>query len=505
MNHAVGQMRNRNSVDFFRPSRTISSMSRSGRFVEVVGSSWNEIGASLAALVVKKSLFAYRYDRAMYDDEPDIQKLWQVELADTARKSMMVATPNAYELCSGFNTVFSLEGAGFSVWELLTLYEVDMFLHEFHYKCRHCKCRIMKGARYICGDCNPTDSGSSSGSDTNSPVKKRAPALKKQKKKPSHTSVCSDCVTTHPYCIECGDSVPLVGTTVLHETSGVGIANKAGCTGFAYRNKDMYMCGQTLEMATDTYNYGRFDTVYKLINTTTDITVLVYDVGCILSPFGINSSRLGMCIFNLYNSDYSLPPYAENEVRVPMASLQWEVLLRGSKDVGDTLAFLRGANGDGGGIKTFTSASFVLAADNDCAVIEVTADKHWVPPVNDDEGEDNQPASVMIGKSNESKCIVRANNCLAGSCLIQSESLPPNISSMQRQADLTESFMLNGNATPSVEWTKAALSTPTIQTDYCLGTIVMEPQELKMHVRFRVGTRISTTLKNGGRWDTFTI
>jgi hypothetical protein len=294
----------------------------------------------------------------------------------------------------------------------------------------------------------------------------------------------------------------LSSSDVLYETSGVGIANKSGCTGFGYRDDSRFFCGQTLEMATDTYNYGRFDTIYKLRNLESGVTVLVYDVGCILSPFGINSGGLALCVFNLYNSDYCLPPYKEASGRVPMAALQWEVLLRGLNSVPETLTFLRKTDG---GIPTFTSASFIIAAKGECSVIEVSADRFWVPHRNDDEHEDDQPAAIRQGALPNSKWIVRANNCLAGSSLREHESLPPNISSRQRQANLTESFVGLGNQAPSLSWAKEALSTATIQTYYCLGTILMDPSNLSLHVRFRVGTRISSTLKDGGIWDVFRI
>lgn len=456
------------------------------RLMNVEGSSWFEIGKDLAEKVSSRSFYAYQFDRAAYCDEPDIKALWTEHLGPMAEKSMAMLTPNAYELCRGFDTVFKIKGDKYSVWELLTLYEVDMFIHEFHYKCSECKHRIMKGPRYVCAHCEPTQPDSS-------------PKKRSRNAKAIPSSICLSCVTTHPGCVACGNT--LEATSVLHETMGIGIANKSGCTGFGYRDDQMFFCGQTLEMATDTYNYGRFDTVYKLHNTESNITVLVYDVGCILSPFGVNSSGLGLCVFNLYNSDYCLPPYAENDYRVPMAALQWEILLRGSHNVNETLSFLRGPANS---LKTFTSASFIVAAADDCSVIEVTANNSWIPALPESETEDNQAPAVFRG-NNGSKWIVRANNCLAGSSLLDTESLPPNISSKDRQADLARSFSTLEGAQPDLDWIMTALSTPTIQTEYCLSTVIMEPEIRKMHVRFRVGTRMSTTLKDGGRWDVFSI
>ena len=483
---------------FFEMPRIIRS---SNRLVEISAPTWHDVGRNLANEVSEKSCFAYRYDRAMYEDEPDIHKLWKEDLAVKAKSSMASRTPLAYDLCCGFDSIFTSRGEGFSVWELLTLYEVDMFLHEFHYKCRYCEKRIMQGVRYLCTDCNPTSTTSGSSTEDDSAKKKRARALKRGTlRNPEHISVCMDCFPAHNLCEDCGYPRTLTPTSVLHETSGVGIANKSGCTGFGYRDDSAYFCGQTLEMATDTYNYGRFDTIYKLNNTSSKVTVLVYDVGCILSPFGINSNRLGLCVFNLYNSDYSLPPYNSSEARVPMASLQWEILLRGSRTVKDAFDFLVAER-----IPTFTSASFIIAADGDTSVIEVTANAHWTPPGADDLTEDNQPSAIMVGKANNSRWICRANNCLAGSCLHKSESLPPNISSKHRQTDLSVSFNDRLSLPIDVAWAKSALSSPTIQTEYCLGTIVMEPMASRMHVRFRVGTRIGTTLKDGGKWEIFTI
>ena len=457
------------------------------RFVEIEGRGWFEVGTKLASVVADKSSFAYEFDRKVYADEPEIRSLWS-EVGKLAEVSMQRLTPNAYDLCRGFQTIFTLNGDGFSVWELLTLYEVDMFLHEFHYKCHMCKRRIMNPPRHICLECAPR-----SGPD--SPV-----TGQKKGKRPTSYSVCADCFTKERNCAYC--SSQLTSTDVLYETSGVGIANKSGCTGFGYRDDSVFICGQTLEMATDTYNYGRFDTIYKLRNLESGITVLVYDVGCILSPFGINSRGLALCVFNLYNSDYCLPPYEKTDRRVPMAALQWEVLLSGLGSVPESLTFLRSANG---GIPTFTSASFIVSAKGECSVIEVSANRYWIPDRTGGEHEDDQPAAVQSGPVPNSKWIVRANNCLAGSSLRDHESLPPNISSRERQANLAESFVGLGNQTPSLSWAKAALSTLTIQTEYCLGTILMDPANLSMHVRFRVGTRISSTLKDGGIWDVFRI
>jgi hypothetical protein len=456
-----------------------------GRHVEISESSWYEVGKSLAEVVHKRSSFAYIYDREIYRDEQDIQKIWKENLALTAETSMKSATPLAFDLCSGFNTVFKTKGEGFSVWELLTLYEVDMFLHEFHYKCRYCLSRIMEAPRYICPGCSQ---------------RVEADDARERKKKMESVSVCRQCSMQHPECPDCKDTPQLVPTSILHETSGLGIANKSGCTGFAYRSNDSHFCGQTLEMATDTYNFGRFDTIYKLTNSTTKVSVLVYDVGCILSPFGLNSKGFALCVFNLYNSDYSLPPYDLADIRVPMASLQWELLLRGTKTVGEGVTFLRSLDSKK---FTFTSASFIMAADGDVNVIEITANNHWIPEMANPELFDDHPSTILIGKDG-TKWIARANNCLAGSCLHSSESLPPNISSKQRQSDLHTSFQELVEE-PTIEWAKNAMSTPTIQTDYCLGTIVMDPKSKIMHVRFRVGTRISTTLKNGGKWESFSI
>ena len=461
------------------------------RFVDITGADWFDIGRSLAEAVADKSSFAYRFDREIYSDENDIKDLWRKGLGPKAKSSMRTATPHAYALCEGFDTIFSSKGEGFSVWELLTLYEVDMFLHEFHYKCEHCKHRIMVSPRYVCADCAPL-----SASDESPAMSTRRTKRIKRR----NVSVCSTCQREHSKCEHC--STDLTPTSVLHETSGLGIANKSGCTGFGYRDESGTFCGQTLEMATDTYNYGRFDTIYRLCNKNTGVSVLVYDVGCILSPFGINSKKLGLCVFNLYNSDYRLPPYGTDEVRVPMAALQWEILLRGSADVTETLDFLRGANG---GIPTFTSASFIVAAAGKCSVIEISANEHWKPSDIDDANQDNQPAILTSRRERNSEWIVRANNCLAGSSLVASESLPPNISSRERQADLQKSFQNLSGAGPDVEWAKTALSTTTIQTEYCLGTIVMEPAKARLHVRFRAGTRISSTLKDGGKWDEFSI
>ena len=461
----------------------------SRRLVNVSGSNWFDVGKELARQVHGKSLFAYKFDREAYTEEKEIQDLWSKQLAPTAKRSMKRLTPNAFELCDGFDSVLSETVGGFNCWELLTLYEVDMYLHEFHYKCHSCKSRIMKGLRYICDGCS---------TKTDSPKKKKqtdptAPI--------GIASVCESCVTENPACAIC--SSPLTSTPVLYETDGLGIANKSGCTGFGFSvSNDTVLCGQTLEMATDTYNYGRFDTIYKLTNSTTGVSVLVYDVGCILSPFGINSAGFGLCVFNLYNSDYSTPPYQDSELRLPMASLQWEVLLRGSRNLDEAVDFLQKA------ACTFTSASFILtsSADRDTTVIEITANNSWIPEEYEAacDNEDNQPPAVLVNSSKNTKVIVRANNCLAGSALKSTESLPPNISSHKRQKDLFDSFQAN-TEWPDVEWLKQALSSETIQTDYCLGTIVMEPQELKMHVRFRVGTRISSTLKNGGKWETFSL
>ena len=459
----------------------------SRRLIEISASNWFEVGKELATRVSAKSLFAYKFDRDAYRDEPDIEQLWTKDLAPKAKKSMKKLTPFAYDLCDGFDSVLSgLEG-GFSCWELLTLYEVDMFLHEFHFKCDLCKKRIIKGLRYMCNACL---------SAPESPKKKRAAEKDSSDK---DRSICQSCYTDKSTCMKC--SSPLDSTEILYETHGLGIANKSGCTGFGHAIASAsVVCGQTLEMATDTYNYGRFDTIYKLTNSTTGVSVLVYDVGCILSPFGINSEGFGLCVFNLYNSDYSLPPYPPSDSRLPMAALQWEVLLRGSKHVNEAVHFLTKT------ASTFTSASFILASavDRDTTVIEITANNHWVPDQRKDHpsDEDNQPPAVLVDQGLGSKVIVRANNCLAGSSVKPSESLPPNISSFKRQRNLFDSFRSNTGSV-SVEWVKQALSTPTIQTDHCLGTIIMEPLELKMHVRFRVGTRISSTLTNGGKWETF--
>ena len=456
------------------------------RLFKVEGETWFDIGRKLAEKVSSRSLFAYQFDRSVYEGEDDIKALWSQHLAPTAERSMAVVTPHAHDLCRGFQTIFGEKGAGYSVWELLTLYEVDMFIHEFHYKCCECKHRIMKGLRYTCSHCKPSHPDSS-------------PKKRGSKSQLVLESVCASCVSSHSDCQVCGE--PLVSTTILHETMGIGIANKSGCTGFGYKSTNRAVCGQTLEMSTDTYNYGRFDTIYRLHNTSTNVEVLVYDVGCILSPFGLNSKGLGLCVFNLYNSDYCLPPYSNSEHRVPMAALQWEILLRGSSDVNQTFSFLRSA---GNNIMTFTSASFIVAAAGDSSVIEVTANKSWIPADPNSATEDSQEAAVCFSPNGD-KWIVRSNNCLAGSSLADTESLPPNISSKDRQADLARSFCTLGETQPTLDWIKDALSTPTIQTEYCLSTVIMEPESRKIHVRFRVGTRMGTTLKDGGRWDVFSI
>lgn len=452
------------------------------RLVEIQGASWREIGNVLAQKVSEKSSFAYKFDREMYCDEADILELWKNNLASHSENSMRLLTPNAFDLCDAFDSVFSTRAKDFSVWELLTLYEVDMFLHEFHYKCRYCTHRIMKAPRYLC-----------SGNKTHETKRSR-------KSIPEPSSVCSNCICDHPNCELCG--IKLEPTATLHETSGLGIANKSGCTGFGYRDDETSFCGQTLEMATDTYNYGRFDTIYKLCNTQTGVSVLVYDVGCILSPFGINSNGLALCVFNLYNSDYALPPYSEH--RVPMAAIQWEILLKGTSHVTDAFSLLADP-----GLKTFTSASFIVAAERETSVIEVSANQHWIPggAADEDDSQDDLAPVVARGSGSisGSRWVIRANNCLAGSSLKELESLPPNISSRDRQKDLENSFSRKENIRKNPDWAKTALSTPTIQTEYCLGTIIMEPESLKMHVRFRKGTRISSTLANGGKWEVFEI
>ncbi len=453
----------------------------------ISGSNWGEIGRRLAEKVADRSTHAYKYDRDAYHDEPDILHLWKNELAPHAEKSMAELTPNAFQLCRGFQDIFQQKGVGFSVWELLTLYEVDMFIHEFHYKCSECNHRIMEAPRFICSVCEPHLPDSS--------PKRRSP-----RRVLVPESICSDCSMKRSICGTCGSA--LLPTNVLHETMGIGIANKSGCTGFGYRDDESVFCGQTLEMATDTYAYGRFDTVYKLENKSTGISALVYDVGCILSPFGLNSHGLALCVFNLYNSDYALPPYKNADTRVPMAALQWEVLLRGSRDTHEVIRFLRGP---AVGIMTFTSASFIVAGSGDCVVIEVTANESWVPSTHDNVLEDNHKAAISSGALPGSKWIVRANNCLAGSSLQATESLPPNISSRERQEDLYKQFEILGLSRPDLPWAMNALSSHTIQTEYCLSTVLMEPSNKRIHVRFRVGTRLSSTLKDGGRWDVFSI
>ena len=439
----------------------------SRRLVTISEESWFAVGVALGKAVAEKSCFAYRFDKVIHEDDLDIMKLWRSDLAPAAKLAMQKQTPLAYDLCLGFDTIFSTKGDGFSVWELLTLYEVDMFLHEYHYKCRFCEKRVMQGPRFVCVSCHPEDISDDSDAST---IKKRiTPTKRKKKCVVENTSVCQSCQPLHANCVEC--ACLLLPTNVLHETQGLGIANKAGCTGFARGD----LCGQTLEMSTDTYNYGRFDTVYNLTNTLANQSVLVYDVGCILSPFGLNSSNLALCVFNLYNSDYALPPY--KVPRVPMAAIQWEILL-GSKSVNSALKFLQSIP------KPFTSASFLITTFQNSHVVEISANKHW---------------------TTKNECIVRANNCLNESTLIPNESLPPNISSRTRELNLRESISTWTTTTNLLEVAKESLSTAIIQTDYCLGTIIMQSQILQMQVRFRVGTRISSTLKNGGKWEVYHI
>ena len=102
------------------------------RLVEITGNGWHDIGKQLATAVASKSKYAYEFDRMVYSLDPDVQEFWQNRLAPHAKYSMEKVTPNAFELCSGFDSVFSLMKEGYSVWELLTLYEVDLFLHEYN-------------------------------------------------------------------------------------------------------------------------------------------------------------------------------------------------------------------------------------------------------------------------------------------------------------------------------------------------------------------------------------
>jgi hypothetical protein len=404
--------------------------SSSHRLVEITGDSWFSIGSDLAARVSQKSAYAYRYDRYAYSDDAEILSLWRETLAPLAKKSMELMTPDVFQFCSGFDTFFSLLGDGFSVWELLTLYEVDTYRHLYHYKCNKCQKRITQGFRYYCSSCPSS------------------PRRRKSAARSDPLSVCSPC--DHSTCPVCSGT--LIETNVLHNMESG--ESESGCTGFGSRR----VIGQTLDMATDTYNYGRNDLIYKI--NYKNFKIICYDVGCILSPFGINSSPLCLSVFNLYIKGFSI-----DGARVPMAAVQWEILFNNLKNFDN--------------IQTICPASFIIKQGAELNLIEISPEEKWVC---------------------SKELFIRANHSIEGSPFIESAALSPDSTSKTRQSELETNIARVGEQI-SIEAGKSCLSSKAIQNDHCLATILME--DLRMHVRFRVGTRISTTVKDGGKWELY--
>eukprot|EP00746_Dinoflagellata_sp_MGD_P124315 gnl/MRDRNA2_/MRDRNA2_58896_c0_seq1.p1 gnl/MRDRNA2_/MRDRNA2_58896_c0~~gnl/MRDRNA2_/MRDRNA2_58896_c0_seq1.p1 ORF type:complete len:173 (+),score=35.06 gnl/MRDRNA2_/MRDRNA2_58896_c0_seq1:35-520(+) len=94
----------------------------------------------------------------------------------------------------------------------------------------------------------------------------------------------------------------------------------------------------------------------------------------------------------------------------------------------------------------------------------------------------------------EESLVTRANHCLAGSGLADSEAVQEIMDESRfRQAQVDEFVaeeILQGRAPPlALQQLQAALSQPRVQNDQVLATVIVCLKEQEIHVRFRLQTK----------------
>ncbi|EER00131.1 hypothetical protein Pmar_PMAR014798 [Perkinsus marinus ATCC 50983] len=282
---------------------------------------------------------------------------------------------------------------------------------------------------------------------------------------------------------------------------------KGRCTGFAWPRKGI--CAQTVDMSCDTYNHGRDDACYLLhLPTGQHDWALVYDVGCIASPIGINSRGVAMSLYNLYNTaghgyERVFTSCSEKSdaapMVLPMAVLQWAVLLGELDTIVKIESMLRRAVG---GIGLFTSAALLITCSNDpdmALEAEMAGEDIWTREV----------------RTEDEDFLLRANHSQPTSLIRSTEDIPKDVneSSHVRLAKLNEIIAVaregsvvqpshDGKESSSMDEAgnmvaREVLSHEPIQEDDTLATVILQPKEGVMDIRFKLGTRIKVTIKRG--------
>ncbi|KAF4661972.1 hypothetical protein FOL46_005514 [Perkinsus olseni] len=476
------------------------------RLFHIRGDTFRELGRNLSAAVGKRTRKAFQDDLEVWTSL-DLVKKWQT-IASAAARATKHLSPSLYDFFEGMDESLSSPevGLGGSVWQLLTMYEMDMYVYRYAARCSVCSSRIMDIPRRKCmcrSWCNKCYKAAS---------------------KPQFCDICKFAVREvhqiEPSKKMGTEGVDQASTTLLHDKTGG--ANcccsprvvKGRCTGFGSPRSGI--CAQTVDMSCDTYNHGRDDACY-LINLPTGHRdwALVYDVGCIASPIGINSRGVAMCLYNLYNTaghgyeralaDSSTKESAEV---LPMAVLQWAVLLGELDTIEKIEGMLRKALRD---IGLYTSAALVITCTNNPGEVleaEMAGNDIWTRVVEAAGGDEDKEKGMVI----------RANHSQPTSSIKPTEDIPKDVSesSHDRLTKLTESLVAAAPAgatnehqcnkeprlstdgvVPANISAREVLSQEPIQEDDTLATVVLRPREGIMDIRFKLGTRIKVTIKRG--------
>ncbi|KAF4736403.1 hypothetical protein FOZ63_021101 [Perkinsus olseni] len=476
------------------------------RLFHIRGDTFRELGRNLSAAVGKRTRKAFQDDLEVWTSL-DLVKKWQT-IASAAARATKHLSPSLYEFFEGMDESLSSPevGLGGSIWQLVTMYEMDMYVYRYAARCSVCSSRIMDIPRRKCmcrSWCNKCYKAAS---------------------KPQFCDICKFAVREvhqiEPSKKKGTEEIDQASTTLLHDKTGDATCCcsprvvKGRCTGFGSPRSGI--CAQTVDMSCDTYNHGRDDACY-LINLPTGHQdwALVYDVGCIASPIGINSRGVAMCLYNLYNTaghgyERALAGSSTEESAevLPMAVLQWAVLLGELDTIEKIEGMLRKALRD---IGLYTSAALVITCTNSPGEVleaEMAGNDIWTRVVEAAEGDEDKDKGMVI----------RANHSQPTSSIRPTEDIPKDVSesSHDRLTKLTESLLAAAPAgatddhqcnkeprlstdavVPANISAREVLSHEPIQEDDTLATVVLRPREGIMDIRFKLGTRIKVTIKRG--------
>jgi len=409
---------------------------------QVEGSTWAELGASLAALTSDRRQVPLSRMRARVQRRRGAAMRWR-EIANRARDTVHAHCSTLFH-ASGKFLQGAAEVGGDEMWELFTLYEIES--------------EHLLGRRNLLQQSIATADAEY--------VLAKAPG--KDLRSASQTSYYPEPPKAAPRRWNRGQG----STAVAMELSG--------CTGIACSSG---IIGQSEEVDPKIYDYGAQDVVVRLQLSGDSQPALIYDPACSFCPIGIGVGDLCITRFSLFPKCPLHDSFeCESEAfscGLPLVVVLWELVF-GCLSLERAIEFLQKIfNTPGLPAPMAAGASLMLSQQGHGAVVvEWSASQIWILPI-----------------TGEGSMVVRANHCLADSALSDDETLQDILDESRLRHCEVEEFIAcevsSGRPPPmTLLQVQEALSQPRVQNDSVLATLVITPEDRSLYVRFRLQTKV---------------